>query len=347
MTNFNPINFINRLLGNQQNQSARADSGRTSIENLPPSANQPSDNVIFKRIIQGNQLQNAVLNNALQRQAASMESAEKTALMKELLRLPNELKEFLQQQNIQSQSKAALEGFKDLSATLAKLNIAQLSQLLGDNSKAAQQRLMQIIVEISRQGGGDIKQLKEIMAMFTGNTSAAALANEANQALKNLILLYLPWVPLKSDKDDPIDFDLDFFEEENLKGEDGQESTEVSQSVNVLIRTKNYGNISAYLQLTMPNNLDVLIHCSKDFPKQMLEKLLAEEAKDINLNSSLVVETTNQVNPEAAPEQANSQKVKISANSNVNSYLLLITYSLIRLVIGIDKGFNDEMSEMN
>ncbi len=329
MTNFNPINFINRLI----NQSA---AGQKESVDLTPSRNMPGDNLIFKRLAsQSAQNQEIIQNVAAQKAAMAMDNLEKSSLMKELLKLPAELKDFLneQAQSARNQQMRSL----DSNSLANRLEVAQLARLIGENSQAASQKLIQIISETARNGG-DVKQLKEMMSMFASASGTAALSNEANQTLKNLILLYLPFVPLKENKEDTLDFDIDFFEEMEF-GDDGSDGKkgEGSQSVNVMIQTKNFGNINAYLQLAMPNSLTTLIYCEESFPKSMLEKLLAEEAKEINLNSSVITEIVNQ---KTAPPDNKGQKIKINAHSNVNSYLLLITYSLIRLVVSIDKGLS-------
>lgn len=342
MSNFNPLNnFLGRFLNQAPKPQAplpppapRAQGAQSTL----PSNNLPGDNMVMKRMAQNfNQaaLQNTQ-NSALQRQALQMESFEKSALIKDLLKMPTEMKEFLTQQNITTQNKLLEQLSKDSNLLKQMFQVTNLISVLGENSKAAQLRLTQLIVELARSGGGNsdgnLKQIKEMMALFASNTNAAALTNEANQALKNLILLYLPWVPLKSENEDLTDFDLEFFEEEKTGGENGG-GGESSQSVNVLIRTNNFGNISAYLELQNPNNLTTLINCPDNFPKQMLEKLLAQEAKEINLNSAFIAQS-----PKKLAVESTGQNVKINAQSNINSYLLLITYSLIRLVIEIDKN---------
>lgn len=329
MTDFNPINFINKLSANSQGGANRANAGQVEAQNQNSNQSQNAPKT--------QQGQAAVPLNVPSKMApkinvAQMDIAQKSNFARELMNLPRELKEFLNQKIVENQGKLTLESFKDAPAALQKLNIAQLVILLGENSKVANQKLLQMIVEISRNQGGDVKQLKEMMAMFSSSVNPASISNEANQTLKNLILLYLPWLPLRESKEDLIDFDLDFFEEENLTDE---KKGAISQSVSVLIQTKNYGNIQAFLELQSPNNLSTVIYCGEDFPKKMLEKLLNQEAKEINLNSTLITEKITQKN---SPDKISSQNVKINAASSVNSYLLLITYSLIRLVISIDKN---------
>lgn len=327
MTDFNPINFINKLFTNSQGSANRANAGNVEAQKSSQEQNAPKAG-------QGQTAAplNIPLKMAPKINVAQMNIAQKSNFARELMNLPRELKEFLNQKIVENQGKLTLESFKDAPVSLQKLNIAQLTLLLGENSKVANQKLLQMIVEISRNQGGDVKQLKEMMAMFSSSINPSSISNEANQTLKNLILLYLPWLPLRESKDDLIDFDLDFFEEENLTDE---KKGETSQSVSVLIQTKNYGNIQAFLELQSPNNLSTVIYCVEDFPKKMLEKLLNKEAKEINLNSTLIAEKITQ---KKLQSETNSQNVKINAASSVNSYLLLITYSLIRLVISIDKN---------
>ncbi len=328
MTNFNPINFINKLLTSQ------TPTKNENVENRPPSQNMPGDNLIFKRMAQQvNQAQQAAQANLPQKAAAAMDANEKSALLKDFLKLPNELKEFLNQ-NTQNSAMMMLNVKMTPEMLAKKLEVSQLMQLLMQNSQEGSQKLMQLIAQTARNGG-DVQQLKQLMNLLNNNIAASNVSNEANQVLKNLILLYLPFVPLKEHREDELDFELNFFEEENKEGK-GEEGGP-SQSVNVMIKTNNYGNVRAYLELKSPNDLTTLLYCREDFPKGMLEKLLAQEAKEINLKSNFVSET---VKAQTQSPSEDSGSVKISAQSSVNSYLLLITYSLIRLVVSIDKGLS-------
>ena len=330
MTNFNPINFINKFLSPQKQVK------NESVENRPPSQNTAGDNLIFKRMAQQfNQAQQVAQSNLPQKAATTMDAFEKTALLKDLLKLPSDLKEFLNQ-NARNNAMMMLNVKIAPEMLAKKLEVSQLMQILMQNSQEGTQKLMQMIAQTARNGG-DVRQLKELMSLLNSNVAAANVSNEAGQALKNLILLYLPFVPLQENKDDALDFELTFFEEDGAQ-KDGQEN-EASQSVNVMIKTNNYGNVRAYLELKVPNDLTTLLYCSEDFPRMMLEKLLAQEAKGINLKSNFITET---ITPKNQSLSDDGGSVKISAQSGVNSYLLLITYSLIRLVVSIDKGLSTD-----
>lgn len=329
MTNFNPLSFINKLLLPQTTQ-------KESVVNQPPSQNMPGDNIIFKRMAQQvNQAQQAAQSNLPQKAMAAMDANEKSALLKDLLKLPSDMKEFLNQ-NTRNNAMMMLNVKIDPAFLAKKLEVSQLMQILMQNSQEGSQKLMQLIAQTARNGG-DVRQLKELMTLLNNNIAAANVSNEANQMLKNLVLLYLPFIPLKDNKEDELDFELNFFEEEKT-GKEGEEG-EPSQSVNVMIKTNNYGNVRAYLELRPPNDLTTLLYCRDDFPKGMLEKLFAEEAKEINLKSNFISET---VKSQTQAPGDDGGSVKITAQSSVNSYLLLITYSLIRLVVSIDKGLSTD-----
>jgi len=330
MSNFNPINFINKLF------LPKTPPKSEGVETRPPGQNASGDNTVLKRLVQqATQMQQAAQTNIPQRAMAAMDTSEKSMLLKELLRMPNELKEFLSQ-NAQNNRMMMINVRLAPETFAQKLEISQLMKMLMQNSQEGNQKLMQIIAQTARNGG-DVQQLKQLMSLLNNNIAAANVSNEANQMLKNLILLYLPFVPLKENKEDELDFELNFFEEEGA-GKAGDEG-EASQSVNVMIRTNNYGNVRAYLELRAPNDLTTLLYCREDFPRGMLEKLLAEEARGINLKSNFLSET---ITPQTQSPPDDGSSVKISAQSSVNSYLLLITYSLIRLVVSIDKGLSTD-----
>ena len=71
------------------------------------------------------------------------------------------------------------------------------------------------------------------------------------QALKNIMLIYLPWFPLG----EQTNFELDLnFQEEN-------EIVNKQNSIVILITTKNYGNIKVVLSRIKNSTISILISC--------------------------------------------------------------------------------------
>ena len=89
-----------------------------------------------------------------------------------------------------------------------KVNLSMLAELLKQNSKEAVQKLMMTIANVAKYGANDVSNLKELMNLFTSST---AFATET-QALKTLMLLYLPWLPLSARNENNLDFTIDIFD---------------------------------------------------------------------------------------------------------------------------------------
>ena len=92
-------------------------------------------------------------------------------------------------------------------------------------------------------------------------------------------MLYLPWLPLN----EGIGFDLEITPQ--TREEDSNDS-----KLTVLIQTKNFGNLKGEFTLTTSNSVEVLIICSENFPKKLLQKSLMEESTAHAMNTNIDIE---------------------------------------------------------
>ena len=104
-------------------------------------------------------------------------------------------------------------------------------------------------------------------------------SNNPAQTLKSLMLLYLPWLPLN----EGVGFDLE------ITAQDGENESNASK-LTVLIQTKNFGNIKGEFTLTTSNSVDVLIICTENFPKKLLQKTLLDESASHAMNTNIDIE---------------------------------------------------------
>ncbi|GBF23368.1 hypothetical protein tpqmel_0772 [Candidatus Gastranaerophilus sp. (ex Termes propinquus)] len=255
----------------------------------------------------------------------NMTAAQKASYVKDLLNIPRELKDFL---NEVARHSAQGQGASGSQAALLKFSV--LSNILSQNADVAMQKLVQVISNAARAGVSDITQLKQMMSLIA--QSAQAAGSESSQLTKNLLLLYLPWLPLNANKAENRDFELSFFEDDS---EAQQSSGETVETVGIFIQTQNYGNVSATLQMEKGLALTVLLKCVEDFPRAMLEKLLCENMGECGVNTEMVAQSAKQATIEKKQERPS---VKMTAQSTISPQLLLASYSLIRLVIEIDKN---------
>ena len=202
------------------------------------------------------------------------------------------------------------------------ISMPDISKLILQNGKEAIASLIIAMASASKQGLSS-EQIQETISIINSCISMAESNNPA-QSLKSLMMLYLPWLPLN----EGIGFDLEI----SAKSEDDDLN---NSKLIVLIQTKNYGNLKGTFILTSSNSVDILIVCSKNFPKQFLLKLLNEESSAHAMNTNIDIE---EIVPLKEENETNETKVNLSATNEMNPYLLLMAHSFIRNTILIDNN---------
>lgn len=316
MQNFSPLgNFINSFLKHQASRAASniVVGANTAAKPVNQSQNMP------KTTVQQQNVQPQPLSANSQLALAQMENTERAVLIKELLNLPHDLKDLLSAlQNAKTGAQnAAMQN-------LQNLDVAQLMQLMQANGKEALAKLMQLGGMLNKQGNVDNKQLQELQFVVNACMPNAAMTN--TQFMKNIILLYLPWLPIGENNN----FDIEFSSSEEESG--GEESDD---TITILIQTENYGNVKVLLVLEAANKINMIIHCAKIFPKELLQSKLKESSQEYKLETNIAV---NEHETVERSELDKSQKVHMSGASVLNPYVLLMAHAVIRSVIEIDKS---------
>ncbi len=203
------------------------------------------------------------------------------------------------------------------------ISMPDVSRLILQNGKQAVASLIIAMASASKQGLSN-EQIQETLSIINSCISMAESNNPA-QSLKSLMMLYLPWLPLN----EGVGFDLEITSQE---GENDSNNSKLT----VLIQTKNFGNLKGEFTLTTSNSVDVLIYCSENFPKKILQKLLMDESSAHAMNTNIDVE---EVQPKAEEKnEVNETKVNLSATNEMNPYLLLMAHAFIRNTILIDNN---------
>ena len=312
MQNFSPLgNFINSFL---QQQASRAASNVVVGANIAAKTlaqvQQNANNTQLQQQIAQQQTAN---NQIIMTQ---MENTERAILVKDLLNLPQTLQELvstLQNQNTNNQLQ-----------NLQNLNVAQLMQLMQTNGKEALAKIMQMSGMLSKMGSSDNKQLQELQ--FIVNACMPNAATNNTQFMKNLILLYLPWLPIGENNN----FDIEF-----SSSEEKESGEEADDTITILIQTENYGNVKVLLVLEATNKIDIIVNCAKVFPKDKLLEKLNESSKEFKLESKIAV---NEHETIQKGELDKTQKVHMSGASVLNPYVLLMAHAVIRYTIELDKS---------
>lgn len=207
------------------------------------------------------------------------------------------------------------------------ISMLDVSKLIVQNGKQAVAALIIAMASASKQGISN-EQIQETLSIINSCISMAE-SNTPAQTLKSLMMLYIPWLPLN----EGVGFDLEITSEND--SDDFNDS-----KLTVLIQTKNFGNIKGVFTLTTSNSVDILIICSENFPKKLLQKTLMEESSAHAMNTNIDIE---EVTPIKEENETNETKVNLSATNEMNPYLLLMAHAFIRNVILIDNNGTTEI----
>ena len=203
------------------------------------------------------------------------------------------------------------------------VSLSDVSKIILQNGKQAVASLIIAMASASKQGMSN-EQIQETLSIINSCISMAESNNPA-QNLKSLMMLYLPWLPLN----EGVGFDLE------ITPDDGENESNDSK-LTVLIQTKNFGNLKGDFTLTTSNSVDVLITCSENFPKKILQKSLMEESSSHAMNTNIDIEAVAPQKEEV--NEVHETKVNLSATNEMNPYLLLMAHSFIRNAILIDNN---------
>lgn len=204
------------------------------------------------------------------------------------------------------------------------VSLPDISKLILQNGKQAVAALIIAMASASKQGVSN-EQIQETLSVIN-SCLAMAESNNPAQTLKSLMMLYLPWLPLN----EGIGFDLE------ITPQDGENDSNDSK-LTVLIQTKNFGNLKGEFTLTTSNSVEVLIICSENFPKNILQKSLMEESSSHAMNTNIDIE---EVSPLKEENEVHETKVNLSATNEMNPYLLLMAHAFIRNTILIDNNYS-------
>ena len=226
-------------------------------------------------------------------------------------------------QKTQGMTAEELAQFKQkMAAQLSEnVNLTSVSALLQKNSKLAMNKMVSMMTLATAQGMTDIKPLQDTVNIINASVAATS-QNDATQTLKNLMLLYLPWLPLQ----EGVGFDLEIEQDEDLPESD--------TFIKIMITTINFGNLNATVSLITGNSVDIAITCSEKFPKKELFKRLSKDGSQHSMQTAIDIKEQK---PQEQIETQNAKaKVNLANVNQVNPYLLLMAHAIIRHTIELD-----------
>lgn len=316
MVNFPDNNFNNSIKPFQQGQPIIGAKNVQSAQNTP--LNQLANNIAQKPKQIFNNFNYPTLNTLKMNEMAN---TKRSLYLKEIMNLPKDMEQVL----TMLQKTNSANATKHLSELLnSNIKLSTLAQIMQDGGKEAMTKLISAMAEASRNGLSDLSQIKDAMKFLNASISATGQESQT-QALKNFMLLYLPWLPLQ----EGVDFELEI---ENKK-EEGENADETI--LTILISTRNYGNIKILLITKGINDFDILINCVENFPQKILLEKIENEEKSHSIQTNINFEKKEEKYAENTSPKPQA-KVTMSNLTEVNPYLLLLANALIKHTIEID-----------
>ncbi len=244
----------------------------------------------------------------------NLTEAQTTKYLKEILQLPKDLTQLVE--SLAANSKNNL------------VSVNTLKSLLQTSGKEALNEIVKTISKMNQQGVYKTEQLSEMMKFISSIIPNAD--TQTIQILKNIILLYLPWLPLGAN----IDFELRLGVEQN----DGSGSVD-DDCMTIIIQTVNFGLIKILLMIDKEDKTKVMmkINCPNEFPKVELQKLMETQTLAYNVKTSVEYKT---IELQHQKLKNNQPQVDMQTSNEINPYLMIAAQSIIRQVVDIDKRFS-------
>ena len=243
-----------------------------------------------------------------------MDSETVLKYLQSAMKMPENLEKFVQNANI-----GTLRFFVE-----NLINTKLLAEFINQNSTLAIEKIVKAMSESLKAGIKDVSQLKEILGILT---SIQTSTNLSQNALKELLLLYIPLNPMVFDK--PIDF--------------SPQSSDIEDSINnsalsIIFETINFSNILCCINC-FENNLYIDLYIDKIFPYDKFTKILNSVAKEANLNITVEAKYSRKIN---SKEPAKAQNIKIFSQGTVQIEVLILASIIIKTIFKTDDDFSRE-----
>lgn len=279
--------------------------------------------------------ENAIINSAkslyeffANAQSAKMGGSDMSLILKDLLGMQKDIKEFLSE--VALNETAGNLSKPDLAKLLLsnQFELGKLTRFMQQNGKEALSKLFTMTANFAQSGAvAGSSQIGELIAILNACTPNADTSQV--QVLKNMILLYLPWLPIGEQNSFTLEIS-------GRKSESG--GAESEDSISVMIKTVNFGNVSVLIFKNETGAISFNIKASPEFPKDKISEKIKQEAKEYNVQTEMSYEEkTNLKFPEK--DKAAKTEVNVNMGNKINPFLILMTETVIRIIIETDKNF--------
>ena len=328
----NLFNQITMLVGNTprftQNQNNINNFANTSIFTNGAQAGSsvsggkilPQFNLQDPQIQPHNIINQQLQESLLQTQAALKEltQEDKSAFIKSMLNLPDDMSQLLKLLVNKNQN-------------LTNAEFMKLLSMLNVNGKDAATKLSKLMVFLGANNIKGAEKLQEIYSIV--NAMASGATQNASQLVKNMILLYLPWLPIGENNNFEIGFKETVEEKEKNKDSDSDGDSAESDAIAIFIQTVNFGNVKVNLYKGTGNQINMFVDCIESFPKDELMQIIKGDSARLNVSTEMSFANTGV----KAAEKNTEVDFSVNVSKFINPYLMLMAQAVITAVISIDK----------
>lgn len=234
---------------------------------------------------------------------------QQAAMMKEMLQLPKDLRAFLAQ----------------LMAENQKLDPEVLKQFLESNSKDVISKLIRLIQQ-SPQSQQNHEQLKQLISLLSQVTPKGDTPQQ--EVITQMILLYLPWLPLMEQQKIEIHFEKRQ-EEEDAPVDD-------SVAMVLYVSTINYGRFKIVIFIDKLQHLEIVIQNTEAEEKDALKTILKAIKTGIK-NENITADTSMTVVKQKNFEQSDKRGVTISQVNNIAPNVLIAAQKIAQTILEFDE----------
>ncbi|EKE03979.1 MAG: hypothetical protein ACD_20C00122G0001 [uncultured bacterium] len=266
---------------------------------------------------------NAALSGSMQ--ISSLNAAQQAILIRELLNLPKEFKEFLSllvygEVNSENLLKLLQDKNKDIL-------LKDIQNLLDVNSKEVITKLIKML----QGGAAGFKDTEQINKLINLVTQLVSSQNTAPQdILTKTVLLYLPWLPLVQQQDIEIRF------EERKGGENEQENI----ALIMYITTINLGKFKVIIILNKDSSLNIDIESEESENNKVYLERIRNNVNQEMSESKISGKTNIYTQKIRSEKESDKRELSLYPVSNLSPQVMMIAYSIARIIFEIDENMS-------
>ncbi|MBQ2644311.1 hypothetical protein IJG14_01895 [bacterium] len=265
-------------------------------------------------------------------QSGQMRNSELSLILKDLLSMQKDMESFLANISNSKNLGSILQQMTkpDIAKLLmnSQMDLSKLMLFMQQNGKEALSKLFNMTADFAQSGAVPrSSQISEIIAILNACTPTSDASQ--SQVIKNMMLLYLPWLPL-GEQNFSIEINSKTDNENEADGED---------SISILISTINFGNVKVLIFKSDKSTINFNIYAGENFPKEKILETLKAEAKEYNIQTTMTFEKQKVQDNQLVSENIET-KVSVNTSRHINPFLILMAQSSVRIIISFDKSMS-------